>query len=167
MATWQLTAATDGTCLQRLIETNYDANGNEVTTVLSDWVKCDHRTGHNISDPTEGYDVVSTSRSNLDVRVDDVPEITIAKPTGKMPGKLTPPSPKRVDMTTIITTSKQNEEYTYGDSDQRSSGSGCGCSDSSEECTCKRKKIVKAVVTALAVTALLAGGYLVVKYLGK
>jgi hypothetical protein len=43
MAHYQITVSSNGTCLERLVEDNYDANGNVITTVLGDWQRCKMR----------------------------------------------------------------------------------------------------------------------------
>lgn len=43
MAYYQITSSTTGKCLERLVEDQYDAEGNIVTNVLGTWQPCQRR----------------------------------------------------------------------------------------------------------------------------
>lgn len=178
MAHYQLTTATNGKCLQRLVELVYDANGNEQINVLGTWEYCDHRTGFNISDPNNSYDVVSTSRSNLDVR-ESYPS---AGSSIRIPYKneiVTPeviPTPKLLsnegpEIVRELSAGDVNETLTeeiteivyavdnrYQDTPDPKPASDCECNSTEKTalCDCTKRKIAIGIISALVILSALA-----------
>jgi hypothetical protein len=153
MATLQTAQTTNGRCIERLIQYDYDANGNTIQVPITPWRPCNTsgrywgRVG-NTPDPNLGN--AQRLISGNGTMVDDSRSQPTPQPY--------PPKPPRIltDGGTIETETVFIEAVeTMAENE-----SSCGCKDSSDPnapCTCARRKAM--IIGAVALVLLAALWY--------